>query len=183
MLKGRRVVLYLSRISPEKGLDELIPAWSAVIKKPSYSDALLVIAGPDDRGYRSKIEDMVLRAGLEAHVLLTGMVNGRNKFALISRADLFTLPSYSEGFSNALLENLAAGKPALITPGCNFPEVVEAGAGICVEPERNSLGEALMQLLDMPKKNLLPWEKVWTKSRYEKLYMGYRCKKRQRFTI
>jgi glycosyltransferase involved in cell wall biosynthesis len=154
VLKGRRVVLYLSRISPEKGLDELIPAWSAVIKKPSYSDALLVIAGPDDRGYRSKIENMVLRAGLEAHVLLTGMVNGRNKFALISRADLFTLPSYSEGFSNALLENLAAGKPTLITPGCNFPEVVEVGAGICVEPERNSLGEALMQLLDMPREKL-----------------------------
>ncbi len=154
-LQGRRVVLYLSRISPEKGLDELVPAWSAIIKNPSYSDTLLVLAGPDDRGYRQRIEEMIRRAGVEKHVLLTGMVEGRNKLALMSRADIYTLPSYSEGFSNALLENLAAGKPVLVTPGCHFPEITKAGAGLCVEPERNSLKEGLRQLLDMPKDALI----------------------------
>jgi len=154
-LQGRRVVLYLSRLSPEKGLDELIPAWSAVVKKPSYSDALLVLAGPDDRGYRFRVEEMIRKADLEKQVLLTGMVEGRHKFALMSRADICTLPSYSEGFSNSLLENLAAGKPVLITPGCNFPEVTKVGAGFCVEPERGSLEEGLRQLLDMPKETLI----------------------------
>ena len=155
IFQGRRIVLYLSRISPEKGLDELIPAWSAIIKKPSYSDALLVLAGPDDRGYRQMIEEMIQQAGVEKHVLLTGMVEGPTKLALISRADIYTLPSYSEGFSNALLENLAAGKPVLITPGCNFPEITKVGAGFCVEPERNSLKEGLKLLLDMPKETLI----------------------------
>ena len=68
--------------------------------------------------------------------------------ALISRSDIYTLPSYSEGFSMSLLENLAAGNPVLITPGCNFPEVVQAGAGICVEPQSSPLEEALGHLLD-----------------------------------
>jgi glycosyltransferase involved in cell wall biosynthesis len=154
LLKGRRVVLFLSRLSPEKGIDELIPAWSAIVKKPSYSDALLVLAGPDDRGYRLKLEEMIRRFGAEPHIFLIGMVEGRDKFALMSRADIYTLPSYSEGFSNSLLENLAAGKPVLITPGCNFPQVSEVGAGLCVEPERGSLETGLKRLLDMPKETL-----------------------------
>jgi glycosyltransferase involved in cell wall biosynthesis len=155
ILQGRRVVLYLSRLSPEKGLDELIPAWSAVVKKPSYSDAMLVLAGPDDRGYRLRVEAMIQEAGIETHTLLTGLVKGRDKFALMSRADIYTLPSYSEGFSNSLLENLAAGTPVLISPACNFPEVTEARAGLCVETQREALSEALMRLLDMPKDKLI----------------------------
>jgi glycosyltransferase involved in cell wall biosynthesis len=154
LLKGRRVVLFFSRLSPEKGLDELIPAWSAIVKKPSYADALLVLAGPDDRGFRLTVNEIVRKAGVENQVLLTGMVKGRSKFALISRANIYVLPSYSEGFSNSLLENLAAGKPALITPGCNFPRVSEEGAGICVEPERTSLETGLKTLLDMPREDL-----------------------------
>ena len=69
--------------------------------------------------------------------------------ALISRADIYILPSYSEGFSISLLENLAAAKPALITPGCNFPEVAEAGAGICVNPVKEEIETGLGELLDL----------------------------------
>jgi glycosyltransferase involved in cell wall biosynthesis len=77
------------------------------------------------------------------------MVSGRDKAALISRSDIYVLPSYSEGFSVSVLENLAARKPVLITPGCNFPEVVDAGAGLCVPPQRDLLAQGLRQLLDM----------------------------------
>jgi len=147
-LVGKRVVLFLSRLSPEKGLDELIAAWSTVVEKPSYSDALLVLAGPDDRGYSVKVHEMVHSAGVTGNVLLPGMVEGRQKMSLMARAGLYTLPSYSEGFSISLLENLAAGKPVLITPGCNFPDVEKVGAGLCVEPRRGDLAKALMRLLD-----------------------------------
>lgn len=148
VLRGKRVILFLSRLSPEKGLDELIAAWSTVVEKPSYSDALLVLAGPDDRGYSLKVHEMIHRAGVAGSVLLTGMVEGRQKLSLMSRAGIYTLPSYSEGFSISLLENLAAGKPVLITPGCNFPDVEKVGAGFCVEPQRDALADALIQLLD-----------------------------------
>jgi glycosyltransferase involved in cell wall biosynthesis len=154
ILRDRRVVLYLSRLSPEKGIDELIPAWSGIVKKASYSDAILVLAGPDDRGYHLKVKEMIGKADVAENVLHAGMVEGRSKLALMSRADIYTLPSYSEGFSNSLLENLAAGKPVVITPGCNFPEVTKVGAGLCVEPRRDDLSEALMRLLDMPKDKL-----------------------------
>jgi glycosyltransferase involved in cell wall biosynthesis len=76
------------------------------------------------------------------------MVQGERKKALISRADIYTLPSYSEGFSMSILENLAAGKPLLITPGCNFPEVAEVGAGLSVNPVAEEIESGLRKLLD-----------------------------------
>jgi len=148
-LSGRKMVLFLSRISPEKGLNELLPAWSNLMERKAYRDSILVLAGPDDRNYLSNVKAMVDKYNLNKQVLFTGMVRGRKKQLLISRADVYILPSYSEGFSMSLLENLAAANPVLITPGCNFPEIVREQAGFCVTPERNRLAEALRELLDM----------------------------------
>ncbi|GAF87084.1 unnamed protein product, partial [marine sediment metagenome] len=61
----------------------------------------------------------------------------------------YALPSHAEGFSLSLLENLACGKPVLITNGCNFPEVARSGAGFCVPAQQGPLEEGLKRLLDM----------------------------------
>ncbi len=62
VLKGRRVVLFLSRLKNEKGLDQLLPAWKKLLTaRTSYDDAVLVIAGPDDRGYRAVVEALIER--------------------------------------------------------------------------------------------------------------------------
>src|SRR5271157_834518 len=147
-LKGKRMVHYLSRLSPEKGLDQLLPAWADVTSRATYDDCILVLSGPDHNGYRSTVEHLIESCGLTGKVLLTGMVDGFKKKALISRSNVYVLPSYTEGFSNSVLENLAAGKPALITSACNFPELANAGAGICVPPEKDALAEGLRGLLD-----------------------------------
>lgn len=149
ILKGKRVVLFLSRLNSEKGLDQLIPAWAKLQKNTDYNDAFLVIAGPDDRGYGPTVIRFIERYQVSSQVLLPGMVQGQRKMALISRAEIYTLPSHSEGFSMSILENLAAGKPVLITPGCNFPEVAEAGAGICVNPVKEEIETGLRELLDL----------------------------------
>lgn len=148
-LTGRRVALFLSRLSREKGLDQLIPAWAHLTAQNKNNDAILVLAGPDDRGYRAEVEWLLQKHNASASVLLTGMVQGVQKMALLSRADIYTLPSYSEGFSISILEALAASKPVLITPGCNFPQVAERGAGLCIEPDPSLLSEGFQQLLDM----------------------------------
>jgi glycosyltransferase involved in cell wall biosynthesis len=166
-LRGKRVVLFLARLSPEKGLDVLIPAWSEVVKSRSWSDCVLVIAGPDERGYGSVVKRLIESHGVANRVLLTGMVQGREKLSLISRADVYTLPSRSEGFSVSVLENLAAGKPALITVGCNFPEVCLVGAGLCVPPEKSAIADGLRKLLDMASK-----ERIAMGNRGKQLILG-----------
>ncbi|NLS93587.1 MAG: glycosyltransferase [Planctomycetaceae bacterium] len=148
-LTGRRVVLYMSRLSPEKGLCRLIPAWKEVVHRQSLSDAMLVLAGPNDRGYGDTVERLIGEHGIGDHVLRIGLVTGQDRLRLLSRADVYTLPSFSEGFSMSLLEAMACGKVAVFTPGCNFPEAEQAGAGICVEPDVGQLRDALVNCLEL----------------------------------
>jgi glycosyltransferase involved in cell wall biosynthesis len=149
VLRGRRVVLFLSRLSPEKGLDQLIPAFGDLARREAYDDVLLVLAGSGDAQYTKEVEASIERHGMQSRVITAGFVGGREKDMLISRADAYTLPSHSEGFSISVLENLAAGNPLLITPGCNFPEVAQVGAGLCYQPTREDLAQGLRELLDM----------------------------------
>ena len=149
-LRGRRVVLFLARIDPQKGLDELLYALASLAGRPTYDDVLLVVAGSgDDRGYVARIRALVDRLGLGGHVLLTGPVRMERKMSLLSRADLFVLSSRHEGFSMAVLEALASATPVLITPACSFPEVVECQAGLCRQAQREALAEGLVHLLEL----------------------------------
>jgi glycosyltransferase involved in cell wall biosynthesis len=113
------------------------------------NDVCLLVVGPDNWGYKSKLQGM-LDAETSERVIFTGMLVGENKMAALACADLFVLPSLSEGFSNAVLEAMACGLPVIISPQCNFPEVEMLGAGRVVEPEVGQLGKAINELLDQP---------------------------------
>jgi glycosyltransferase involved in cell wall biosynthesis len=139
------VVLFLGRIHPIKGADRLLEAFVKVHARcPS---AKLVLAGPDEfeleRNFRATAE----AAGLSGRVIFPGMVEGETKTDLLARADLFVLPSDAEGFSMAILEALASSTAVLISPGCHFPEVEDAGAGRVVEADATTLAAALEDLV------------------------------------
>ncbi len=155
ILKNKRTVLFLSRLSKEKGLDLLIPAWARMKEKNSYDDCVLIIAGPDYRGYANTVQKLVDSYQINDSVLMTGIVTGRRKLSLVSCADIYTLPSYSEGFSISLLENMVAANPVLATTGCNFPEIAEYDAGICVEPDIDQVKTSLEKLLDLSRERRL----------------------------
>jgi glycosyltransferase involved in cell wall biosynthesis len=148
-LKGRPVVLFMSRLSPEKGLDLLIPLWADLIKTPAHRDALLVVAGPSYRGYHKTVEAMVHKHDLQSHVRLPGMVQGARKRALLSRADVFVLPSYSENFGIVVPEALACHTPVITTTGTPWQQLQSIDAGRQVSPTREGLTEALRELLAM----------------------------------
>ena len=143
-LAGKRLVLFLSRLHHKKGLSLLLPAWRAISAR--RTDWHLVIAGPDF-GYANEIVRMVGDLGVESSVTLTGPLYGAQKLQALAAAELFVLPSFSEGFSMATLEAMACGLPVLITPGCHFPEVAEAQAGLVAEPTVEEIRDALEQML------------------------------------
>jgi glycosyltransferase involved in cell wall biosynthesis len=148
-LKNRPVVLFMSRLSPEKGLDVLIPVWADIVKSQAYKEAMLVIAGPDDRGYRKVVEGIIDRYDMDSKVLLTDIVFGREKLALLRRADIFILPSYSENFGIVVPEALACGTPVITTTATPWEQLQDVGAGYWVPPRGPELGQALRELLDM----------------------------------
>jgi glycosyltransferase involved in cell wall biosynthesis len=142
-LKGRRVLLFIGRLAPLKGLDMLLNAWSRCLRDPSLRDWILVIAGHDYRGYAHQVALQVKALGLEGSVILPGPVLGALKQSLLGHAEAFTLPSRTEGFSVALLEALSASLPCVYTTECHFSELAKKGGGWEVQPNAGDLSEAL----------------------------------------
>ncbi len=146
--RGKRLILFLGRLDPKKGLDLLVRAFGRLTASTGLGESLrLVIAGPDLVGYRSKLEALIAKERLGNRVIFAGMLSGANKRAALASAEMFVLPSYSEGFSVAVLEALAAGLPVVITENCNFPEVARHGAGFVVPPAAEAIAEAMSQIL------------------------------------
>lgn len=142
------VILYLSRIHPIKGPDILLDAFLRIGGK--FPKVRLVLAGPDEWGLEEELGRRGAAAGLSQRVVFTGLVTGEEKLDLLARADLFCLPSVSEGFSMAVLEALASATPVMLTPGCNFPEVAARSAGWIVPRDAESWSRAIADVLREP---------------------------------
>jgi len=142
-----KVLLYLGRIHPKKGLHKLLGGIKDVLSKnPQWK---LVVAGDFYRGegYEDTVRSLARESGMGDRIQFVGEVEDQKKAAVFSLADLFVLPSESEGFSNAILEAMSYGIPVLITPGCNFPEVEEHAAGWITLAEEAALRDQLNTIL------------------------------------
>ena len=147
-LKGKKVILFLGRIHPIKGLDILAKSFRTISE---YRENIrLVIAGPDENGYENKIKSILKNKSILNNVIFTGMLSGNTKLAALSRADIFVLPSYSEVHSIVALEAMVCGLPVVITKQCNFPEIGKYKAGIIIQPNVNQLVRELNNLISSP---------------------------------
>jgi glycosyltransferase involved in cell wall biosynthesis len=146
-LKGKRLIVFLSRLHPKKGLDLLCLSWSRLRRK--FPEHHLVLAGPDFDRTRASIEELVNMLDMRDCVTFTGMLTAQMKWSLLAAAEVFVLPSYSEGFSVAILEAMAMALPVIITKPCNFPEVSERGSGVVVAAEPRAFETALAWMLSV----------------------------------
>ncbi|MFN3200239.1 MAG: glycosyltransferase [Bradymonadia bacterium] len=138
-------VLYLGRLHAQKGLDLLARAFAQVTER--HETVRLVVAGPD-KGYKSDLEALVAELGITDRVHFIGPTFGTDKLQALVDSALFCLTSREEGFSMAITEALACGKPAVVTETCNFPEVAEADAGRVVALDPPAIAEALLEVLE-----------------------------------
>jgi glycosyltransferase involved in cell wall biosynthesis len=140
-----RVMLYLGRIHPKKGLQKLLPALREfAVRYPDQSwPKLLVAGGFLDEAFETLIRKQIALLPETGMVTLLGEVAGEGKEVLFAAADVFILPSESEGLPNAALESMVRSLPVILTPGCNLPEVADEGAGLVVELDANGLARAL----------------------------------------
>ncbi len=141
-----RTVLFMSRIHPKKGLIELVEAWAQV--RPH--DCRIVIAGPDQDGYQTIVEQAVRAKGLQDVFTFTGPVFGDQKAELFAQADLFVLPTYSENFGLVIAEALAHSIPVITTTGAPWEELKEFDCGWWIPPAATSLTCALAEALSLP---------------------------------
>jgi len=152
--KGRKVLLYLGRIHPKKGLSSLLEAWR-LLKKNSgrLSDEwLLVIAGWDQGGYEQELKKQAEESHLENSVLFIGPQFGAAKSATYFNADAFILPSFSEGLPMVVLEAWAFKLPVLMTPECNIPEGYAHDASIRIATNPEEIARGIRELMSMAPK-------------------------------
>ncbi len=146
--KGARVLLFLGRLHPKKGLPALLDAWARV-SRSTDAPWFLVIAGWDQHGHRAELERMVATLRIDGSVRFVGPQFGEQKAASLQRADAFVLPSLSEGLPMAVLEAWAYQLPVIMTPQCNLPEGFIAGAAVPVDADSESIRGALSTLFGL----------------------------------
>lgn len=141
-LEGRLLFLFLGRLAPGKGLEILLPAFGDLLR--DVPGAHLLLVGGDERGYANKVKRMVQELALSDHVSLTGMLSGKNKLAVLKDADVFVLPSRSEGLSIAMLEAMYMGLPVVVSDRVGLWRTIEAErCGTAVPYEAGRLRDAL----------------------------------------
>ena len=142
-LKGRKIILFMGRIHPKKGCDILLNAFSCCISK--YPDAHLVLAGPDQVGWKKELSGLAEEKGITNDITWTGMLKGDLKRGAYKSADAFILPSHQENFGIAVVEALSCSVPVLISNKVNiWREIVSSGAGFAEDDDL----EGTTKLLD-----------------------------------
>ncbi|HPP86887.1 MAG TPA: glycosyltransferase [bacterium] len=140
-IKNEIVLLTIARLEKRKGLNYLI---EAVEKLRKINIKLLIVgAGKEYKNLTKQVE--ILK--LTNKVLFTGAKQNVNEILQI--ADLFIMPSISEGLGIAIIEALAAGVPVIATNTGGIPEIVENNVnGILVEPQNSdALANAILKIL------------------------------------
>lgn len=146
-IENKKVILFLGRVHQKKGIDLLIKAFTEITKK--RKDICLLIVGPIDKKYKDEfLEISKNRKSVNLrNIIFTGLVDERKKLIILSNTDIFVLPSYSEGFSMAVLEAMCNKLPVIVTHQCNFQEITKVEAGIVINPCIEELVKALNELL------------------------------------
>lgn len=145
-LRGRRFLLFLGRIHPKKGLEDLLRAYAA-LREGGPDAPLLVVVGPcADRVYLDDVKALADRLGIGPAVHWLGLATGDQKWGAIRACEAFVLLSHQENFGMAVVEALACGRPVLISKRVNiWREIVEDGAGWAVQDNEAGAAEVLVQ--------------------------------------
>jgi len=148
---GDKKLMYVGRISPEKGLHVLMEALGLV--SLTHRHFHLIVAGScqtENQAYLSKIKERISHLGLQRKVFFLGTVDPIQLPSLYWTADMVVIPSLNEAFSRVALEAMAAGKPIIGTDAGGIPELVNNGTtGIISRAgDPASLASAIKSSLD-----------------------------------
>jgi glycosyltransferase involved in cell wall biosynthesis len=133
----------VATLRPVKGIDVFLESAVAIAARNDRAHFVVIGDGP----YRAQLEGQAKTAGLTDRVHFQGASN--DVPTVLAGLDIAVLPSRSEGFSNALLEYMAAGLPIVATNVGGNAEALEGTGGLLVSPaDATALADAIMRFID-----------------------------------
>ncbi|WP_343813571.1 glycosyltransferase family 4 protein [Colwellia asteriadis] len=137
-------ILFLGRLSKNKGVDDLIHAFAQL--SVTYPHLKLLLAGDGDP---TKYKTLAAKLGVINHVNFLGWVSGTQKKQYLADATVYCLPSYYEGFPMGVLEAMSAGIPVVASTAGGIPDAItNKQEGLLVKAgDVGALTEALRSLL------------------------------------
>lgn len=156
--KTEKIILFLSRIHPKKGIEILIQAWQ-LLDEGIKKNWKIKIAGNGEETYINKLNQEIASKNLSDKIDIIGSKFGTEKLETYYNADLFVLPTYSENFGIVVAEALSCGVPVITTKGTPWKDLEDYKAGawidIGVEPLKKVLEDFLQkdseELMEMGK--------------------------------
>jgi glycosyltransferase involved in cell wall biosynthesis len=143
---GRRQIIYLGRLHPIKGIENLLEAWSKL--EAAHSDWELLIVGPDENRYSETIARGIKELALSS-VRLQKPVVGHERDLLLASAELCVLPSLGENFGLTIAESLMVGTPVIANKGAPWEGLIDHRCGVWIDHGVEALTVAMKQMLSL----------------------------------
>lgn len=142
------LMVYLAQISPDKGIEDAIKAFS-IVKRKSTNAKFWVIGKSVDSRYLAKVKNLVKYLELERSVIFYGYVSEERKFELLAEAWILIHPSIREGWGLNVIEANSVGTPAV---GYNIPglkdSIINQQTGVLVERGPENLAKVIIDLIN-----------------------------------
>lgn len=146
LLDGRLKLMYLGRLSPKKGIENLLHAIHCI----DDPDISLTIYGTGDVAYTTSLKELAGRLGLLGKsVFFAGNIDGAAKSVAFHTADVCIVPSHTENFCLVVAEALAHGVPVIASRGTPWAEIEEKRCGLWVDNSPESLAQAITRIRTM----------------------------------
>jgi glycosyltransferase involved in cell wall biosynthesis len=140
--RDMKIVLFVGRLESRKRVDLLLKAWQSI---PDTHDAILLVVGQGR--LISELKTLCSHLKLDGRVMFHGYSSDIN--LLMQAADIFVLPSATEGMPNVLLEAMASGLPAILTEIPAYTGIIShlQNGYLCKDTGHKPLAEAIHTLL------------------------------------
>ena len=146
-------ILFLSRIHPKKGIENLLNAWSQIDSNLKENWEIEIV-GNGEKRYISTLKKRIVKMNMNSSIKIKDAVYGEEKVRLFCSANLFVLPSYSENFGMVVAEALASFTPVITTKATPWKELIDYECGWWIEMGIESLKIALVEAITQDNENL-----------------------------
>ena len=150
---GRKNMLFLSRIHPLKGLVRLLNIYAGIDKK-TREKWNIIIAGIDQDNHSHALKKIADKLNISDFVFFEGEKFKEEKVNIMSSANLFILPTYSENYGIVVAESLSRGIPVLTTKAAPWSLLEKENCGFWADNSAEGLKSELKRAMLLPEDKL-----------------------------